>query len=134
MFGPVREVAGVAVNAARTSRAEDTVSFTLRFECGVVAAGLCAYAAARAEESVTVYGSEGEVSTPFFRPGDLRLARDGLEELFQVPDPPHVHQPLIQGFVNELQGGPALDTTGESGLETTRLIDEILRRYRSAQA
>jgi hypothetical protein len=68
----------------------------------------------------------------FFRPSEVRLVHGGAEETFQLPDPPHVHQPLIQAFVNELKGGPALDSTGETALETARAVDEILRNNRAA--
>jgi 1,5-anhydro-D-fructose reductase (1,5-anhydro-D-mannitol-forming) len=131
VFGPARETGGVAVNATRVYRAEDAVSYSLLFENGVVASGLFAYTIAREEESVTVYGSDGEVSMGFFRPSEVRLIRGGAEETFQLPDPPHVHQPLIQAFVDELRGGPVLHSTGETALETARVVDEILRRYRA---
>jgi predicted dehydrogenase len=134
VFGPVRDVCGVAVNAARIHGAEDTVSYSLLFKNGVVAGGVFAYTVARAEESVTIYGSEGEISMGFFTPsGDLRLTRNSVEEILKLPDPPHVHQPLIQSFVNELNGGPVLDSTGETALEAARVIDEILRKYRAAK-
>jgi predicted dehydrogenase len=132
VFGPVREVCGVAVNAARIHGAEDTVSYSMLFKNGVVAGGIFAYTVARAEESVTIYGSEGEISMGFFTPsGDLRLTRNGAEEILKLPDPPHVHQPLIQAFVDELNGGPALESTGETAMEAARVIDEILRNYRA---
>jgi predicted dehydrogenase len=132
VFGPVREVCGVAVNAAQIHGAEDTVSYSLLFKNGVVASGIFAYTIARAKESVTIYGSEGEVSMGFFVPnGDLRLIRNSVEKIIQLPDPPHVHQPLIQTFVNELRGGPFLESTGETALEAARIIDDILRKYRN---
>jgi predicted dehydrogenase len=133
VFGPVREIGGVAINAAGAYEAEDTVGYSLLFENGVVASGICAYSTAREEESVTVYGSHGEVSMSFFRPGDVRFVRDGTEKVFQLPDPPHVHQPLIQAYVDELSGGPALDSTGETAAQTARVIDEILRKFRAAR-
>src|SRR5205814_630069 len=66
VFGPVGEIGGVAVTAARTYAAEVTVSYSLRFENGVIASGLFAYSIARDEDSVSVYGSKGEVSMGFF--------------------------------------------------------------------
>ncbi len=130
VFGRVREAGGVAVNAARIHGVEDTVSYSLLFENGLVASGLFAYSTAREEESVAVYGSEGEVSTSFFRPAEVRLVRGSEEESFRLPDPPHVHQPLIQAFVDELRGGPALESTGETALAAAQIIDEILFKYR----
>jgi hypothetical protein len=38
------------------------------------------YSVAREEESVTVYGSEGEVSTSFFRPAEVRLVHRAREK------------------------------------------------------
>jgi hypothetical protein len=35
--------------------------------------------------------------------------------------------------VNELNGGPALDSTGETAMEATRCIDEILRKHRATR-
>jgi predicted dehydrogenase len=132
VFGSVREVCGVAVNAAQIHGAEDTVRYSLLFKNGVVASGIFAYTVARAEESVTIYGSEGEVSMGFFVPnGDLRLIRNGVEEIIQLPDPPHVHQPLIQTFVDELKGGSILESTGETALGAARVIDDILCKYHS---
>jgi 1,5-anhydro-D-fructose reductase (1,5-anhydro-D-mannitol-forming) len=131
VFGPVLEAYGVAVNAAQIHGAEDTVSYSLLFKNGMVASGIFAYTIARAEESVTVYGSEGEVSMSFFVPsGNLRLIHKSGEEIIRLPDPPHVHQPLIQTFVNELNGGSILESTGETALEVTRVIDNILCKYR----
>jgi len=131
VFGPAREVMGVGVNAARTYAAEDTVCYMLVFDKNVLANGHCAYSTNRYEESVTVHGSAGEVSMSFFQPsGDVRLVRNGVEEIFKLPDPPHVHQPLIQAFVNELKGGPPLESTGETAMETARVTDEILGSFR----
>ena len=71
----------------------------------------------------------------FFVPsGELRLIHKFGEEIIQLPDPPHVHQPLIQSFVNELKGGTVLESTGETALEAARVIDHILCKYRGVAA
>jgi predicted dehydrogenase len=133
VFGPVREIHGVATNSAHTYGAEDTVSYSLLFEKGIVASGLFAYSTCNEEESVSVYGSEGELSVGFFRPTEVRLQCGGTAQIYQLPDPPHVHQPLIQAFVDELRGGPALESTGESAMEAARVIDGVLSRFRTAR-
>jgi hypothetical protein len=56
---------------------------------------------------------------------------DAIEEI-PVDDPPHVHQPLIETIVNEMNEQGTCPSTGESGARTTRVIDEILREYRAA--
>ncbi|MEZ4699671.1 MAG: Gfo/Idh/MocA family oxidoreductase [Rhodothermales bacterium] len=126
VFGPAEAARGIAVHQAGRYAAEDAVSFSLRFGGGVIANGLCGYATAREEEGVTVYGSEGEVSMPFFRPGPLRLVTGTGEVCTEHPDPPHVHQPLIASVVAHLLGQGVCASTGESALRTTRVIDAIL--------
>jgi hypothetical protein len=55
-----------------------------------------------------------------------------MEEL-PVGDPEHVHQPLIQTIVDELNGRGACPSTGESGARTARVMEEILAEFRSGR-
>jgi len=43
-----------------------------------------------------------------------------------IPDPPHVHQPLIQSIVDELNGDGTCPSTGESALRTARVMEAIV--------
>ena len=64
-------------------------------------------------------------------PAPIRIFRgDAMEEL-PVGDPEHVHQPLIQTIVDELNGHGACASTGESGARTARVMEEILAEFRS---
>lgn len=126
-FGPVKRAAGFALNQAGTYAAEDAVSLSLEFGNGLLASGVYAYSTAQQEESVTVYGSKGSVSMGFFRPSPIHLHNETGQQVIDLPDPPHVHQPLVQTIVNELNGGQPSPSTGRSALRTTRLIEDILR-------
>lgn len=44
--------------------------------------------------------------------------------------PEHVHQPLIQSIVDELNGQGSCPSTGESGARATWVIDQFLDDYR----
>ena len=63
----------------------------------------------------------------------IELERGGSCESIDLGDPPHVHQPLIQTFVDELNGVGACPSTGESAARTTRVIDRILGEYRKSR-
>ena len=60
------------------------------------------------------------------------MVENPLLEEIPVDDPPHVHQPLIQTIVDELNGEGACASTGVSGARTTGVVDEVLREYRNA--
>jgi hypothetical protein len=59
----------------------------------------------------------------------LLSAAAGVEEII-IPDPPHVHQPLIETIVDELNGVGTCPSTAQSGARTTWVIDQILQTYR----
>lgn len=104
VFGPARRVSGEVRRQAGAYPAEDFVSYTIGYD-GIVASGLCAYAVGHAEESVTLHGSEGSVSMSFFTPSPVMLRRGGQETRFDLPDPPHVHQPMVERVVAHLLDG-----------------------------
>lgn len=126
VFGPVTQVQGFAVNQAGAYSAEDAVTVSLGFANQVIASGVYAYSTGHQEESVTVYGSEGSVSMGFFRASPITLINGEGQQMLEFPDPPHVHQPLFQTIMDELQGGEASPSTGESALRTTRVIEQVL--------
>jgi len=55
---------------------------------------------------------------------------DAVEEL-PVPDPEHVHQPLIQTIVDELNGHGRCPSTGVSAARTARVVDAALQSLRA---
>ena len=61
----------------------------------------------------------------------IRIVRgDAIEDL-PIGDPEHVHQPLIQTIVDELNGTGKCPSTGESGARTARVMDAILAEFRA---
>ena len=130
VFGPIESVHGFAVNAGRAYRAEDVVTATYRFASGVLGSGAFCYAADRDEEWNEIVGSRGRLRFSTTKPLPIRVERgDDVEEL-AIGDPPHVHQPLVQTIVDELNGRGLCPSTGESGARTTRVVDAILGDYR----
>ena len=67
--------------------------------------GLCSYASDRNEDQVTVIGSEGSVAMGFFGPSPVTLRGGDDETIFDLPDPAHVHQPMIERAIACLLDG-----------------------------
>jgi predicted dehydrogenase len=132
VFGPITEARAFAGNLAGAYRPEDTIGATYRFASGVYGSGAFCYAADRDEEWNEIVGGSGRIRFSTTKPVPIRLMRGANAEEIAIADPPHVHQPLIQTIVDELNGTGTCPSTGESGARTTRVVDEILREYRAA--
>ncbi len=132
LFGPVETVRAFAANQAGAYAPEDVVSASLRFASGVHGSGSWCYSADVDEEYNEIVGTEGRLRFSTFRPDPIRVYRGGSVEDVAVGDPAHVHQPLIQSIVDELNGQGQCASTGASGARTAWVLDEILKEFRAA--
>ena len=124
LFGMPATVAGVKKNTLGLHAAEDFVSYLLNFDA-ITAVGLCSYAAAHEEESVTVHGTLGTASMGFFRPSAITLILDGVTQDIVLPDPPHVHQPFIKRVVGHFLDDAPNPCSASEGRLSSDLIDRI---------
>jgi 1,5-anhydro-D-fructose reductase (1,5-anhydro-D-mannitol-forming) len=131
LFGPVDTVRTHAANQAGAYDPEDVVTASLRFASGVHASGAWCFAADVNEEYNEIVGASGRIRFSTTKPVPIRLYRgDAVEEL-AVDDPPHVHQPLIQSIVDELNGRGRAPSTGETAARTSWVLDEVLKEFRA---
>lgn len=131
LFGPISDVRAFAANQAGAYRAEDIVAATYRFASGVYGSGTWCYTADFDEEYNEIVGATGRIRFSTSAPVPIRILRgDSVEEL-PIGDPEHVHQPLIQTIVDELNGSGKCPSTGESGARTARAMDAILAEFRA---
>jgi predicted dehydrogenase len=133
-FGPIVEARGIASNRSGAYTAEDTVVAAYRFESGVQGCGSWCYAAGEDFEMNEIIGERGRILFSTSQPLPIRLVRGNAVEEFPVGDPPHVHQPLIQSIVSELNGQGRCPSTGASAARTAWVMDEILGEFRAGRA
>lgn len=130
LLGPIHTVRGVAVNQGGYYPAEDQVAGTFVFDSGVVGTGTWCFTTFQEVDQTEIVGTKGKISFASFKADPIKLTTiDGLQE-FAMGDPPHVHQPLIQTIVDELNGVGVCPSTGESGARTTWVVDQLLAEYR----
>ncbi len=130
VFGPIVEAHGIASNQSGAYQAEDTVAATYRFRSGVQGSGTWCYAAGEDYEMNEIVGERGRLQFSTSQALPIRLFRDNKVEEFPLADPPHVHQPLIQTIVNELNGQGRCPSTGTSAARTAWVMDQILKEFR----
>lgn len=126
LLGPIAGARGFAANLGGTYAADDTVVAALKFASGASGTGLWCFAADAYGEENEIVGSAGRVTFSTYAATPIVLRRgDGCEEI-PVADPPHVHQPLIQTIVDEMNGRGRCPSTGESAARTARVMDAIV--------
>jgi predicted dehydrogenase len=130
LVSPISEASGSSANNKKLYAAEDTVSAQFTCRTGVSGTGKWNFAAEQNADRTEIVGSEGSIFFPTFTEGPIVLhAKAGREEI-HIPNPPHVHQPLIQSVVDELLGIGRCSSTGDSGSQTQWVLDKILGRLR----
>ena len=81
------------------------------------------------EELLEIDGTEGRLSSSLLAHGPVTLERGHDAQAFDIADPPHVQQPLIQSVVDELLGKGTCPSTGTSAACTSRVMDAALTRF-----
>jgi predicted dehydrogenase len=126
--GPIADARGVATNTGGAYPAEDLVAAAFRFERGIAGTGLFNFNAATKTDRITLVGTEGTLTTPIFADTDAVLDTGRGREVIAERNPAHVHQPLVQTIVDELNGRGACPSTGESAARASWVLDRCLGR------
>jgi predicted dehydrogenase len=124
VFGAARDVTGLTARQAGDYAAEDFVGFT-GLVGAVAVSALCAYAVAESREAVTIHGDSGSLAMSFFRQTPITLRSGDRVETFDIADPPHVHQPLIERLVAHLLDGAPNPCPGEDARLTNKVLAAI---------
>jgi 1,5-anhydro-D-fructose reductase (1,5-anhydro-D-mannitol-forming) len=129
LLGPIAHVSGGAGNQGGLYAAEDIVHAAIELQSGVRGTGVWCFSGFGDLDRTEIVGSNGRVSFATFENEPVVLVtRDGTQS-FDIPHPDHVHQPLVQTIVDELNGRGTCPSTGESAARTTAVMDDLLRSY-----
>ena len=126
VFGPISSAVGTSVNQAGCYRAEDLVSGTFVFERGVVGSGLWCFSAFEKMDRNEIVGTKGRITFSTFGTEPAQVVTKAGAFEVSAETPMHVHQPLIQSIVDELNGEGVCPSSGESAVRTTRVMDALL--------
>jgi len=129
ILGPLRDVTGRAENRASPYDVEDHVALRFRTDAGAEGEAAWDFACQERADLIEIRGERGRVALSTFGDEPVLLQRDGREEAFDLPNPPHVQQPLIQTIVDELRGRGTCPSTGESAARTSAVMDAVLEGY-----
>jgi len=129
LLGPLADVEGRAANLATPHDVEDRVVLQWRTPTGALGTGSWNFAAQTNEDVIIVTGTDGEVRLSTFGSEPVELHTTEGVERFDLPNPPHIQQPLIQAVVDALHGRGTCPSTGVSAARTSRVMDRALLSY-----
>lgn len=131
ILGPIEAAHGFANNLLAAYAAEDSVTACWRHASGVLGTGNWCFSAGHSSEYIEIVGSAGRVRFSLFEEAPVECWRGDVVERFSIANPPHVHQPLIESIVAELNGRGTCPSTGESGARAAWVMDRVLGRQDS---
>ena len=132
--GPLVEVSGDARNLASAYAVEDTIAMRFRTASGAPGVASWCFASGGREDQIVVSGEHGEVRLSTFGNEPVELHRGDAVDRFDLPNPPHIQQPLIQNIVDELAGRGRCESTGVSAARTAAVMDTVLASYYGTRA
>lgn len=130
IFGVITHARGYSDNRGGLYQAEDTVSACFQFENGLPGSGSWCFVGheSASKDRVDIIGDKGTISFSVFSFEPIRLiTSDGVED-FDIPNPEHVQQPLIECIVKTLQGNADCKCTSVSATPTNWAMDRILKK------
>jgi predicted dehydrogenase len=127
--GPLEDARGTAANLATPIAVEDTVALTFRTRDGALGTAQWLFAAAERSDEIVITGEQAELRLSTFGNEPVELRRGDRTDRFDLPNPPHIQQPLIQSIVDELRGHGTCPSTGVSAARTSAIMDAVLLEY-----
>ena len=128
LVAPIDDARGCSINSGGAYKAEDVTAAAFVAGGSVAGTGVWNFNADAKTDAIVFTGARGRLVTPVFADGDVLMICDGQTKTFSIRNPPHVHQPLIQSIVDELQGRGRCESTGTSGARASWVLDCCLGR------
>jgi predicted dehydrogenase len=129
LCGPVTRATGFALNTGGAYAVEDVTVGAFSMGDAVAATGIWNFNAAGKTDVMTFLGTGGVLRTPVFSDTDVVVTRGEETRAYDIRNPPHVHQPLIQSIVNELRGDGQCESTGETGARASWVLEQCVSQY-----
>jgi predicted dehydrogenase len=134
IFGPLAKVTGSASNVGSPYEVEDTVSMKFELPSGVPGRAGWSFASDDDIDQIAITGERGEVRLSTFGREPVELRTESGCTLFDIANPLHIEQPMIETVVAELLGSGRCESTAVSGARTSAVMDEVLAGYYGTRA
>jgi predicted dehydrogenase len=134
LFGPLQDVTGEASKHGSPGDVEDRVLLHFNTPSGARGSGYWNFASPTKEDLISIEGSAGLLRLSTFGDSPVELETSSSSERFELPNPQHIQQPLIQTIVDSLRGQGQCPSTGVSGARASDVMDRALLSYYGTRA
>jgi predicted dehydrogenase len=126
-FGPVRQATGISRNQAGLYPADDCVVANFEFASGILGSGNWCFTVNKEQkiDEAQITGSLGRIIFSFFDSYSITVEKGDTTQVYELPYPENVQQPLIDLIVQQLTGTGKCPSTGISGARANFLLDQI---------
>jgi len=131
LLGDIKHASGTTKNIGQHYEAEDFVQADFQFKNGVHGSGTWNFNHDSDWDRTKIIGTRGEVEYTHFAEADVTVRTKTREKHFEIPNPLHIQQPLIQLIVDQLRGVGKCPSTGVSASSTNWIMDSVLGRMSS---
>jgi len=138
LVGPLCNVDGQAQRRSEDYMVEDHVTLSWNTETQVKGHTECSFQFdGEPVDQFVITGTDAVLTMPCFADGPLELYEATMSEdqnpspieQFNIPNPSHIQQPLIQSIVDQLHGKGQCPSTGRTAARTNEVMDAVLTEY-----
>ena len=152
ILGPLEDVEGSATNLAAPYLVEDAVAMRFRTQSNAMGVASWNFSSFERDDTIEICGTLGKLTFTTFGTEPLKLVSSvsnesydftedhviraqvyanspSKTELIDLPNPPHIQQPLIQTVVDELRGIGKSPSNGVTASRTAKVMDTVLNSY-----
>lgn len=129
LLGPLQDVAGIAGNRTAANDVEDNVVMHCRSVSGVSGTASWNFGGFENMDRLEIVGTQGRIRLSIFGDEPVQFQTGSKVETFDLPNPRHIQQPLIQTIVDDLLGRGTCPSTGESAARTASVMDLVTQSY-----
>lgn len=128
LFGPIIKAHGYCTNRKGLYKTEDSVTACFRFPDGLPGSGSWCFVAHESAKTdrIEIMGDKGQISFSVFTYQPIEMQTQRGKEVFDIPNPPHVQQPIIENVVGHLLKEATCTCDSVSATSVNWVMDKIL--------
>lgn len=123
IFGPAKQINGIALNQAGNYKADDMVAGNILFENDIMFSGAWCFNAYEQSDHCEITGSKGKISFSFFGGGGIQVFSNNQSTVYDFDALQHVQHPMIEKTVQYFLGNTTNPCPAEAGAEVMRWIE-----------
>lgn len=130
LLGNFTKINGIATNNNKEYKVEDIVVMSFETDKGIIGTANFNSIALDKKDKMIIYGTNGKLEFSMHGNDDIVITTKEGEERLQINNPKIIQENMVHDVVKALLTGEHLHTcSGREALETSRIMDEVLKDY-----